>query len=99
LFSYIDFFGCISTITPPVALASYVAAGIANANINKLSWTAFRFGLTSFVLPYMFFWGPALLLQGFWWEIQPKKNTNMCAVSRGTPSFTSAGATTVAKTR
>ena len=66
---FVFFFGCISTITPPVALASYVAAGIANANINKLSWTAFRFGLTSFVLPYMFFWGPALLLQGFWMEI------------------------------
>jgi len=66
---FVFFFGCISTITPPVALASYVAAGIANANINKLSWTAFRFGLTSFVLPYMFFWGPALLLQGSWWEI------------------------------
>lgn len=66
---FVFFFGCISTITPPVALASYVASGIANANINKLSWTAFRFGLTSFVLPYMFFWGPALLLQGTWIEI------------------------------
>lgn len=66
---FVFFFGCISTITPPVALASYVASGIANANINKLSWTAFRFGLTSFVLPYMFFWGPALLLQGTWLEI------------------------------
>jgi len=66
---FVFFFGCISTITPPVALSFYVAAGIANANINKLSWTAFRFGLTSFVLPYMFFWGPALLLQGTWIEI------------------------------
>jgi len=66
---FVFFFGCISTITPPVALASYVAAGIANADINKLSWTAFRFGLTSFILPYMFFWSPALLLQGSWFEI------------------------------
>ena len=61
---FVFYFGCISTITPPVALASYVASGIANADINKVSWTAFKFGLTSFVLPYMFYYGPALLLQG-----------------------------------
>jgi len=61
---FVFYFGCVSTITPPVALASYVASGIANADINKVSWTAFKFGLTSFVLPYMFYYGPALLLQG-----------------------------------
>lgn len=60
---FVFFFGCISTITPPVALASYVAAGIANADINKVGWTAFRFGLVCFVLPFMFFYGPALLAQ------------------------------------
>ncbi|HDK25620.1 MAG TPA: TRAP transporter large permease subunit, partial [Candidatus Atribacteria bacterium] len=66
---FVFFFGCISTITPPVALASYVAAGISNASIDRVSWTAFRFGLASFILPFMFFWGPALLLQGTWTEI------------------------------
>ncbi|MDB4511913.1 TRAP transporter fused permease subunit, partial [Arenicella sp.] len=59
---FVFFFGCISTITPPVALASYVAAGIADADINKVGWTAFTYGITSFVLPYMFFFGPALML-------------------------------------
>ncbi|HOC08378.1 MAG TPA: TRAP transporter fused permease subunit [Bacillota bacterium] len=61
---YVFFFGCISTITPPVALASYVSAGIADADINKVGWTAFKYGLISFILPYMFVYGPALLLQG-----------------------------------
>ena len=61
---YVFFFGCISTITPPVALASYVSAGIADADINKVGWTAFKYGLVSFILPYMFVYGPALLLQG-----------------------------------
>ncbi|MBT5032195.1 MAG: TRAP transporter fused permease subunit, partial [Proteobacteria bacterium] len=60
---FVFFFGCISTITPPVALASYVAAGIAGADINKVGWTAFRFGLVCFILPFMFFYGPALLAQ------------------------------------
>lgn len=61
---YVFFFGCISTITPPVALASYVSAGIADADINKVGWVAFKYGLVSFLLPYMFVYGPALLLEG-----------------------------------
>lgn len=61
---FVFFFGCVSTITPPVALASYVAASIAQADINKVSWTAFAYGITSYVLPFMFFFGPALLMDG-----------------------------------
>ena len=66
---FVFFYGCISTITPPVALASYVAASIANSSISKVSWTAFRYGLTSYILPFMFFFGPALLMQGTTSEI------------------------------
>jgi TRAP-type uncharacterized transport system fused permease subunit len=61
---FVFFFGCVSTITPPVALASYVAAGIAGADINEVGWTAFRYGITCFVLPFMFFFGPALMMNG-----------------------------------
>jgi TRAP-type uncharacterized transport system fused permease subunit len=60
---FVFFFGCISTITPPVALASYVSAGIAGASLNKVGWLAVRYGLVSFVLPYMFVYGPSLLMQ------------------------------------
>lgn len=66
---FVFFYGCVSTITPPVALASYVAAGIAKANINKVGWTAFAYGITCYILPFMFFYGPALLMQGAWSEI------------------------------
>jgi TRAP-type uncharacterized transport system fused permease subunit len=51
----------ISAITPPVALASYAAAAIANADPWKTSLTALRLGLASFVIPYMFVFSPALL--------------------------------------
>ncbi len=61
---FVFFYGCVSTITPPVALASYVAAGIAKADINKVGWTAFTYGITCYILPFMFFYGPALLMQG-----------------------------------
>lgn len=66
---FVFFYGCVSTITPPVALASYVAAGIANADINKVGWTAFFFGITSYVLPFMFTYGPGLLMEGSVGEI------------------------------
>lgn len=60
---FVFYYGCISTITPPVALASYVAGGIAGANINKVGWTAAAYAITSFVLPFAFVYGPGLLLQ------------------------------------
>ncbi|MBL6957864.1 MAG: TRAP transporter fused permease subunit [Rhodospirillales bacterium] len=68
---FVFFYGCVSTITPPVALASYVAAGIAKADINKVGWTAFFYGITSYILPFMFFFGPGLMLNGEWVDIVP----------------------------
>ena len=61
---FVFFFGCVSTITPPVALASYVAAGVADADVNRVGWTAFRYGLVCYLLPFAFFFGPALLADG-----------------------------------
>lgn len=61
---FVFYFGCISTITPPVALASYVAGGIAGADINKVGWTAASYGINSFILPFAFCFSPALLLSG-----------------------------------
>lgn len=61
---FVFFYGCVSTITPPVALASYVAAGIAKADINKVGWTAFTYGISCYILPFMFFYGPGLLMAG-----------------------------------
>jgi len=60
---FVFYYGCISTITPPVALASYVAGGIAGADVNKVGWTAASYALTSFVLPFTFVFGPGLLMQ------------------------------------
>lgn len=61
---FVFFYGCVSTITPPVALASYVAGGIAGADINKVGWTAFFYGLTCYLLPFVFYYGPPLLMEG-----------------------------------
>lgn len=61
---FIFYFGIISNITPPVALASYVAAGIAEASFLKTSIIACRLGASAFLLPFMFAFNPALILQG-----------------------------------
>lgn len=61
---FIFFFGCISTITPPVALSAYCASGIAKSNPMKTGYTAFRLGFMAFVIPYIAFYSPALLMQG-----------------------------------
>lgn len=61
---FIFYFGIISAITPPVALASYVAAGIAQADFVKTSAQALKLGSSAFILPFMFAFNPALVLQG-----------------------------------
>lgn len=59
---FVLIYASLSNITPPVALASYVAAGIANANQHQVSMTAMKLGLTGFILPFFFIFEPALLL-------------------------------------
>ena len=59
---FIFYFGMMSMVTPPVALAAYASASIANARIMPTAMASFRFALVGFTLPYMFIYRPALLL-------------------------------------
>lgn len=59
---FIFYFGMMSMVTPPVALAAYASASIAGAKIMPTAWAAFRFSLVGFALPFMFIYRPALLL-------------------------------------
>ena len=58
-----------SAITPPVAVASYAAAGVAGTDPWETSIIAFKLGLSVFIIPYMFVYGPPLLMEGPWHEI------------------------------
>ncbi len=53
-----------SSITPPVAVASYAAAAIAGTNPWTTSLVAFKLGISAFLIPYMFVYGPPLLTYG-----------------------------------
>lgn len=61
---FIFFFAILSNITPPVCLAVYIAAGIAQASWLKVAAVALRLALVAYFIPFFFVFQPALLAQG-----------------------------------
>ncbi len=59
---FIFYFGMMSMVTPPVALAAYAGAAIAKADVMKSAFAAFRFSLVGFALPFAFVLSPELIL-------------------------------------
>ena len=59
---FVFYFAVVSAITPPVALASFAAAGISGANPMQTSMASFKIGLAAFIVPFMFFYNGALLM-------------------------------------
>ena len=66
---FIFYFGCISNVTPPVSLAAYAAAGIAGSPPLRTAWTAMGLASAGFLVPFMFVYAPALILDGTVTEI------------------------------
>jgi TRAP transporter 4TM/12TM fusion protein len=66
---FVFYFAVLSAITPPVALASYAAAGISGSNAMETSVASFKIGIAAFVVPFMFFYNSALLMEGGWLEV------------------------------
>lgn len=61
---FVFYFACMACITPPVALAAYTAAPIAQGNPMKIGFNAFKLGLAAFVVPFAFAFSPAILIEG-----------------------------------
>ncbi len=66
---FVLYFAVLSAITPPVAMAVYAANGISRAGLMESSWAAVKLGLTGYIIPFMFVFGPSLLMIGEWWRI------------------------------
>lgn len=66
---FVLYFGMLSMITPPVAIAAFAAATIAGARPMRTGWEAAVFGWSAFVIPFLFVLSPPLLLIGTWAEI------------------------------
>lgn len=61
---FILYYGALSTITPPVALSTFAAAGIAGANIWETGVRAMKLAATGFIIPFIFVYSPEILLDG-----------------------------------
>jgi TRAP-type uncharacterized transport system fused permease subunit len=66
---FLVYFAALSAMTPPVAVAAYAAAPIADANPLQVGFTAVRVCIAAFIVPFAFVYGPELLLNGPVWAI------------------------------
>ncbi len=66
---FIVYFSAISAITPPVAVAAYAAAGISEGNPNSTGVEAVKLSIAAYLVPFVFMYRPALILDGGVWEI------------------------------
>ena len=66
---FVFYFGIVADLTPPVALAAYAGAAIAQANPMKTAFTATKLAIGAFIVPYVFALNPAMLFintDGVW---------------------------------
>lgn len=66
---YVLYFGMMSMITPPIAMAAFAAASIARAGPMATGFAAMRFGWSAYVIPVLFVFSPSLLMIGAPFEI------------------------------
>jgi TRAP transporter 4TM/12TM fusion protein len=66
---FILYFGMMSMITPPIALAAFAAASLSRADPMQTGFAAMRMGWVAYVIPFLFVLSPSLLMQGEWWKI------------------------------
>ena len=61
---FVFYYAIVSNITPPVALAAYAAASVAESSPNKTGFAACKLGILAFIVPFAFCYDPGLILQG-----------------------------------
>ena len=87
---FIFYFGIISAITPPIMLAVFTASGIAESNPWRTGFTAVSLAAAGFLVPYLFVYGPELLLIGAPIDIVTSVGTalvGVVALSAGTQGY------------
>jgi TRAP transporter 4TM/12TM fusion protein len=81
---YVMYFGMLSMITPPVAIAAYAAANIAGVSGWRTGWTAVAVGWSTFFIPFLFVLEPSLLMHAPWYQIVWHFARNMLGIFVGT---------------
>ncbi|MEE8396239.1 MAG: TRAP transporter fused permease subunit [bacterium] len=77
---FILYFGMMSMITPPVAIAAFAAASLAGCDAMKTGFAAMRFGWLAYVIPFLFVASPSLIMQGEVLETVIDVATALCGV-------------------
>jgi TRAP transporter 4TM/12TM fusion protein len=77
---FILYFGMMSMITPPIAMAAYAAATISRSSPMATGWASMKLGWVAYVIPFMFVISPALLMEGAAWQILLAIVTSMIGV-------------------
>ena len=81
---YVMYYGMLSMITPPVAVAAYAAANIARVSGWTTGWTAVIVGWSTFFIPFLFVLEPTMLMQGPAWAIAWDFVHNILGIFAGT---------------
>lgn len=66
---FVFYYSCLSTITPPVALAVFAAKSLSGGNLWDTGWAAVKLGATGYIVPFMCVFGPSLMFIGSWDEV------------------------------
>jgi TRAP-type uncharacterized transport system fused permease subunit len=78
---FVMYWGMLSFITPPVALAAFAAASVAQVSPMRAGFEAMRLGAIIYFVPFFFVFNPALLLQGGWLENLQALSTALIGVA------------------
>ena len=81
---FVMYFGMLSMITPPVAIAAYAAANIARVPGWNAGWTAVVVGWSTFFIPFLFVLEPSLLMEGPLWLSAWNLARNLLGIFVGT---------------
>ncbi|WP_137045737.1 TRAP transporter fused permease subunit [Pseudolabrys sp. FHR47] len=84
---FVMYFGMLSMITPPVAIAAYAAANIARVPGWNAGWMAVVVGWSTFFIPFLFVTQPSLLFDGTWLEIGWNLSRNVLGIVIGTAAI------------
>jgi TRAP transporter 4TM/12TM fusion protein len=63
---FLFYFGCLSFITPPVAVEAFIAAGISGGSPFRTGFRAIRLGFAAYLVPWAFIFNPGILMIGSW---------------------------------
>jgi TRAP transporter 4TM/12TM fusion protein len=66
---FVLYFGMMSVVTPPVAVAAFAAASIGKADQWRTGWESMRFGWSAYIVPFLFVYSPTLIMVGDWGQI------------------------------